>query len=55
LLIEKTGIATSRYFSVLADLGVSDAESRIPFDVLMLLAQLQFADQLESSVANDPF
>ena len=54
LLIEKTGIATSQYFSVLTDLGFSDAESRIPFDVLKVLAQLQFAGQLESSVANDP-
>jgi phosphoglycerol transferase MdoB-like AlkP superfamily enzyme len=55
LLIEKTGLATTQYFSMLTDLGFSEAESRVPFDVLKLLAQLQFAGRLESSVvANDP-
>ena len=54
LLIEKTGLATSQYFSVLTDLGFSDAESRVPSDVLKVLAQLQFAGRLESSVANGP-
>lgn len=54
LLIEKTGVATSQYFSVLTDLGFSDAEGRVPFDVLKVLAQLQFAGRLENSGANDP-
>ncbi len=42
LLIEKTGLATSQYFSTLTDLGFSDADSRLPFDVLQVLASLQF-------------
>jgi hypothetical protein len=46
LLIEKTGLATSRYFSALTDLGFSDAESRVPFDVLKVLARLQFDSRL---------
>lgn len=54
LLIEKTRLATSQYFSVLTDLGFAEAESRVPFDVLKVLAQVQFAGRLEDCVANDP-
>ncbi|MFC4314440.1 LTA synthase family protein [Steroidobacter flavus] len=46
LLVEKTGLATSRYFSELTDLGFANAESRIPFDVLKVLARLQFDSRL---------
>jgi phosphoglycerol transferase MdoB-like AlkP superfamily enzyme len=46
LLIEKTGLATSRYFSELTELGFADAESRVPFDVLKVLARLQFDSRL---------
>ncbi len=54
LLIEKTGLATSHYFSALADVGFADAASRLPADVLKVLAQLQFAGRLDTAVANDP-
>lgn len=54
LLIEKTGLATSQYFTTLTDLGFSDAESRVPFDVLKVLAKLQFAGRLDNPVPNDP-
>lgn len=54
VLIEKTGLATSQYFSVLTELGFSDAQDRVPFDVLKALAQLQFNGRLEDYVTNDP-
>jgi phosphoglycerol transferase MdoB-like AlkP superfamily enzyme len=47
LLIEKTGLATSQYFSTLTDLGFADADSRLPFDVLKVLARLQFDGRLD--------
>lgn len=51
LLVEKTGVRTSRYFATLTDGGFAEMQASVPPDVLTTLAQLQFAGQLETALA----
>jgi hypothetical protein len=52
LLVEKTGVSTSRYFATLTNGGFADMQASVPPEVLTTLAHLQFAGQLENALTD---
>ena len=54
VLVEKTSLRTTRYFSVLTNLGFAANTPAESLDAIKVLAQLQYAGRLESALTDDP-